>query len=176
MLNSQSDFFRETADAAVRFLAETSHRNVAKLFQNAGYTCELDTEKGSFFESVVLDESELTAYLKLYWGISVNEEYRKETEAFVNNINGFLTDICTVSIDSSGRLLSGVELSYGEKALSCKDFADAEKACYVTINLFSTAAARLNCSGELDDEALYGIIDAFRKSEGDKTESERNEQ
>ena len=161
MINSPSEFFRETSDMAIRFLAGTDHHNVAKLFQKTGFTCELETEKGSFFESLILDEEDLLVRLKIYWGISVNAEYRSEIEAFIKNINGFLSEICSVSIEDSGRILSIAELSYEERALSCADFEKAEKACYVAINLFSNAAAKINCCGEIDADDFSAIIDSF---------------
>ena len=165
MINSPSEFFRETSDMAIRFLAGTDHRNVAKLFQKTGFTCELETKKGSFFESLVLDEADLSVRLKIYWGISVNGEYRSEVEAFIKNINGCLSGICSVSIEDSGRILSTAELSYNERALDCADFEKAEKACYAAINLFSNAAAKINCCGETDADDFSAVIDSFYKSE-----------
>ena len=149
---SQSANFQKTADMAVRFLAGTEHCNVARLFQQKGFTCELETESGSFFESLVLDETDISAHMKIYWGISVNEQYRSKVEDFARRIGSYLGGDCTVGIDDSGRILSSTELSYKEEVIETDAFERAEKACYEAIRLFHTTMTRLNCCGSIGQD------------------------
>ena len=152
-----ADNFVKTRDSAVRLLARDNHKSVAKLFHKTGYTCELETHKGTFFESVVLYEQGCIAEIKIFWGISVSTEHADEANKFVKMVNCYQDYICDVGIDISGRVYSITYMSYEPCEISTDFFHSMEDACFGAIDMFRSALVRVN-SGEDTAENIFKEI------------------
>lgn len=154
-----SENFIKTMDSAVRFLARDNHKNVAKLFRkSAGYTCELETHKGTFFESIVVNEETSKVEITIFWGISVSEEYRKKVEEYIRNINRYEEFLCRTGIDFPGRVYSISDLSFDICEIDLDFFESLEDACFGPIDLFCAALARVNAGIETQEDAFKSIV------------------
>lgn len=153
-----SEGFTKTMDAAVRFLARDNHMNVAKLFHKTGYTCELETHTGTFFESIVIDEGREVAEIRMFWGIRISEEYRSQVDELVRRINQYQEYICTTGVDTSGRIYTKTDISYEPCEISVDFFQCMEDACYSAIELFLAALLSVNVGKNIPESAFRNIV------------------
>ena len=145
-------------DAAVRFLARDNHKNVAKLFHKTGYTCELETHKGTFFESVVLNEQGGVAEVKIFWGISASREHTEEVNKYIELVNQYQEYICYSGIDSTGRIYSTTAISFEPCEISVDFFRCMEDACFSAIDMFFAALLSINAGRNTSENAFKNIV------------------
>lgn len=152
------DNFVKTMDSAVRFLARDNHKNVAKLFHKTGYTCELETHKGTFFEAVVLNEQGGVAEVKIFWGISASREHTEEVNKYIELVNQYQEYICYSGIDSTGRIYSTTAISFEPCEISVDFFRCMEDACFSAIDMFLAALLIVNSGRNTAENAFRSVV------------------
>ena len=158
VLKYPSERFNNTMDAAVRFLARDNHKNVAKLFHKTGYTCELETHKGTFFESVILNEQGGVAEVKIFWGISASTEHTEEVNKYIELVNKYQEYICCSGIDSTGRIYSTTAISFEPCEISVDFFHCMEDACFSAIDMFLAPLLVVNSGKNTAENAFRSAV------------------
>lgn len=153
-----SENFIKTMDSGVRFLVRDNHKNVEKLFHKTGYTCELETHKGTFFESVVLNEQGGVAEVKIFWGISASREHTEEVNKYIELVNQYQEYICYSGIDSTGRIYSTTAISFEPCEISVDFFRCMEDACFSAIDMFLAALLIVNSGRNTAENAFRSVV------------------
>lgn len=149
--------FSKTYESAANFLDRENHKNVAELFHKSGYTCELATNKGMLFESIIIDEVRSVAEVKLFWGINVSEKHSNEVLQYIERINQYEEPVSYTGVDSSGRIYSFTELSYEMLEISIALFKSMEDACFSAIDVFSSSVIEINSEGKTKNDAFESM-------------------